>query len=64
MPGQPYGTPPGQPGDASGQAYGAQPGFGGPQYGAPPPAQPGDVTRQPPEFGFKQPPPGTGPGQP
>lgn len=62
-PAQPYGAPPGQPGDASGQPYGAPPGFGGQQYGAPP-AQPGDVTQQAPEFGFKEPPPGFGQGQP
>jgi hypothetical protein len=65
---QPYGTPPqpyggsGQPYDASGQPYGPPQPFDGQQYGTPP-AQPGDAT-QTPEFGFKQPPPGTGSQQP
>lgn len=48
---QPYGTPP--------QPYGAPQPFDGVQ-----PAQPGDATQQTPEFGFKQPPPGTGSPQP
>jgi hypothetical protein len=77
-PPQPYGAPP-QPYGAPAQPYGtAQPGgtpaqpYGGPPqaYGAPQPsdpgqpAQPGDATQQAPEFGFKQPPPGTGSPQP
>ncbi len=41
------------------RAYGAPQPFDGVQ-----PAQPGDATQQTPEFGFKQPPPGTGSPQP
>jgi hypothetical protein len=78
-PGQPYGTPPQPYGAPAAQPYGGSPAqpagppgllHGGPQpydgqqqYGGPP-AQPGDVTRPAPEFGFKQPPPGTGQSQP
>ena len=60
---QPYGTAPQTYGTAP-QPYGtaAQP-VDGQQYGAPP-AQPGDATQQAPDFGFKQPPPGTGSPQP
>lgn len=55
---QPYGTPP-QPYGAPPRPYGAPQPFDGVQ-----PAQPEDATQQTPEFGFKQPPPGTGSPQP
>jgi hypothetical protein len=65
---QPYGTPQGQPYGAPGQApaapgqpYGAAQPSDPQRYGTPP-AQPADATQ--PMFGFKQPPPGTGPAQP
>jgi hypothetical protein len=59
---QPYGTA-AQPVDGFGAppAFGTQPPYGNqPQQDGAPPGQPGDATLQAPEFGFKQPPPGTG----
>jgi len=61
---QPYGTPPGQPYGAAGQPYGSTPPPPDPQQHGTPPPQPGDVAWQAPEFGFKQPPPGSGQSQP
>jgi hypothetical protein len=62
---QPYGTPP-QPYAPGQQPYGTPPQpYGAPQpFDGVQPAQPGDATQQAPEFGFKQPPPGTGSPQP